>query len=53
MCLRVCLNGDGTGRGTHISLFLVLMSSESDALLPWPFRHNVTITLIGKSLYTL
>ena len=52
MCVRVYLHGDGTGKGTHISLFFVLMSGEHDALLQWPFRRNVTVTLIGDSLCT-
>lgn len=35
------LNGDGTGKGTHLSLFFVVMKGDYDALLPWPFRHKV------------
>lgn len=41
VCLRVYLNGDGTGKGTHVSLFFVVMKGDYDALLPWPFRHKV------------
>ncbi|KPP59520.1 hypothetical protein Z043_122550, partial [Scleropages formosus] len=33
MCLRIYLNGDGTGRGTHLSLFFVVMRGPSDGLL--------------------
>ncbi|XP_041575561.2 TNF receptor-associated factor 1 isoform X2 [Taeniopygia guttata] len=40
VCLRVYLNGDGTGKGTHMSLFFVVMKGDYDALLPWPFRHK-------------
>lgn len=35
------LNGDGAGKGTHMSLFFVVMKGDYDALLPWPFRHKV------------
>lgn len=49
MCARVYLNGDGMGKGTHMSLFFVIMRSEYDALLPWPFRQRVTICLIDQS----
>ena len=28
LCLRVYLYGDGSGKGTHLSLFIVLMNSE-------------------------
>lgn len=41
MCLRVYLNGDGTGRGTHLSLFFVVMKGPHDALLRWPFNQKV------------
>lgn len=46
-CSRLYLNGDGMGRGTHVSLFFVLMKSEYDALLTWPFRERVTFRLIN------
>lgn len=42
MCLRIYLNGDGTGRGTHLSLFFVVMRGHSDALLKWPFNQKVS-----------
>lgn len=41
LCLRLYLNGDGTGKKTHLSLFIVIMKGEYDALLPWPFRNKV------------
>ncbi|MEQ2197223.1 hypothetical protein XENOCAPTIV_025934, partial [Xenoophorus captivus] len=41
MCARVYLNGDGMGKGTHLSLFFVVMKGEYDALLPWPFKQKV------------
>uniref|UniRef100_A0A3P8W1A0 TNF receptor-associated factor n=1 Tax=Cynoglossus semilaevis TaxID=244447 RepID=A0A3P8W1A0_CYNSE len=34
MCLWIYLNGDGTGQGTHLSLFFV-----------WPFNQKVTLLL--------
>ena len=48
MCARVYLNGDGTGKGTHLSLFFVVMKGSFDALLPWPFRQKVTFGLINQ-----
>ena len=48
MCLRVYLNGDGMGKGTHISLFFVVMQGEYDALLRWPFRQKVTLFLLDQ-----
>ncbi|EOA97046.1 TNF receptor-associated factor 2, partial [Anas platyrhynchos] len=49
VCLRIYLNGDGTGKGTHVSLFFVVMKGDYDALLPWPFRHKVTFMLLDQN----
>jgi len=48
MCIRCYLNGDGSGKGTHISVFFVVMKSEHDDLLPWPFKQKVTISLLNQ-----
>ncbi|XP_048181340.1 TNF receptor-associated factor 2 isoform X3 [Corvus hawaiiensis] len=49
MCLRLYLNGDGTGRGTHLSLFFVVMKGPNDALLRWPFNQKVTLMLLDQN----
>ena len=43
MCARLYLNGDGMGKGTHVSLFFVIMRGPCDALLKWPFRQKVCV----------
>ncbi|KAK3106859.1 hypothetical protein FSP39_001536 [Pinctada imbricata] len=48
MCARVYLNGDGMGKGTHMSLFFVILKGEYDALLPWPFKQKVTLMLLDQ-----
>lgn len=48
MCARIYLNGDGMGRGTHISVFFVVMRSQYDAILRWPFRQKVTFMLMDQ-----
>lgn len=48
MCARIYLNGDGMGRGTHISVFFVVMRGMYDALLRWPFRQKVTFMLVDQ-----
>ena len=48
MCVRIYLNGDGMGRGTHISVFFTVMRGRFDALLRWPFRQKVTIMLLDQ-----
>ncbi len=45
LCLRLYMDGDGSGKGSHLSFFLTLMRGEYDALLPWPFRRTVTLML--------
>ena len=49
MCARIYLNGDGMGKGTHISVFFVVMRGEHDALLRWPFRQKVTFMLLDQN----
>lgn len=49
MAVKAYLNGDGDGRGTHLSLYVVLMPGEFDALLPWPFRQTVTLSVLDQS----
>ncbi|XP_069491260.1 TNF receptor-associated factor 1-like [Ambystoma mexicanum] len=49
LCLKVFLNGDGAGFGTHLSLFLVLMKGEYDFQLVWPFMHKVVFLLLDQS----
>ncbi|CAF4886867.1 unnamed protein product [Rotaria sp. Silwood1] len=49
MCLRLYLNGDSDARNTHISLFLVIMQNDYDAILHWPFSYEVLFHLIDQS----
>ena len=48
MCIRAYLNGDGIGKGTHLSLFFVIMRSDYDPFLEWPFKHSVTLSLMNQ-----
>jgi len=48
LCARIYLNGDGMGKGTHISLFFAVMRGEYDAILRWPFRQKVTFMLLDQ-----
>jgi len=49
MCAQVYLNGDGFGKGTHLSFFFVIMRGPYDTLLVWPFKQKVTLTLINQA----
>ena len=48
-CARLYLNGDGIGRGTHVSLFFVMMKSEYDTRLTWPFVQSVQFRLVNQT----
>jgi hypothetical protein len=42
------LDGDGNARGTHISLFIVLMRGDYDAILKFPFDFKVIFCLYDQ-----
>jgi len=48
MCMRAYLNGDGIGKGSHVSLFWVLMRGDFDDLLQWPLDSRVTIKILDQ-----
>ena len=48
LCLRLYMDGDGIGKGTHVSFFLTLLQGEYDALLNWPFKQAVTLMLLDQ-----
>lgn len=48
MCLKACLGGEKEGNGTHLSLYVVMMKGEYDALLSWPFDRTVTIEVLDQ-----
>lgn len=49
LCIRVHLNGDGAGKNTHMSLFIVIKKSPYDSCNKWPFSASVTFTLLNQS----
>ena len=48
MSLRVTANGQGSGKGTHITVGVYLMKGEFDDQLEWPFRGDITIQLLNQ-----
>lgn len=48
LCIRLYLNGDGNARGTHMSVFLVILQGEFDCLLQWSFSYQVTFCLFDQ-----
>ena len=45
VCIRVDANGDGD---TRVSVYVYLMKGKNDNNLPWPFRGDITITLLNQ-----
>ncbi len=48
MCMRVDANGNGAGKGTHVSVFACLMKGDNDDSLSWPFTGRVTFELLNQ-----
>ncbi|XP_028395412.1 TNF receptor-associated factor 2-like, partial [Dendronephthya gigantea] len=48
MCAKIYMNGDGFGKGSHLSLFFVVMKGDYDALQTWPFQKKITMMLLDQ-----
>ncbi|XP_078350416.1 TNF receptor-associated factor 4-like isoform X1 [Oculina patagonica] len=48
MKVEIYPNGQSSGKNTHLSVFIYVMKGEYDAILPWPFKKKVKITLIDQ-----
>ena len=48
VCLSVYANGEGKGKGTHVSVFARLMKGEFDDHLKWPFQDHVTVAMLNQ-----
>ncbi|XP_020612122.1 TNF receptor-associated factor 1-like isoform X1 [Orbicella faveolata] len=46
--LSIVPNGDGRGKNTHLSVFIIVMKGEYDTILTWPFKKEVKFTLIDQ-----
>ena len=44
----ICPNGIGDAKNTHLSVFIIIMKGEYDAILPWHFNKKVKFTLIDQ-----
>ena len=48
MCSRVNPNGDDSGKGTHISVFVCLMKGDNDDNLKFPFKGQIVVSLLNQ-----
>ena len=46
--LKAYLNGRDRGKGTHLSLYVIIMKGEFDGLQEWPFKHKITFYLLDQ-----
>ena len=50
--LRVDANGNGSDKGTQISIFVQLLPGENDDQLKWSLQGEITIQLMGQTYGT-
>jgi TNF receptor-associated factor 4 len=48
MTVSVDVNGDGNGKGTHVSVFARILEGKYDAGLKWPFIGDVKVVLLNQ-----
>jgi len=48
-CLRTHLNGNDSKTKSHVSLYFVLMKSDYDNLLSWPFEKQIHVALKNQN----
>ena len=49
MRAELCLNGNGSGHHTHMSLFFQLMRGLNDPILKFPFKYRVVFCLYDQT----
>ena len=48
MCLEVYANGEGDGKGSHLSVFLTILHGPHDDQLDWPLKGTFIIQLLNQ-----
>lgn len=51
MGVRLFLNGEGSARRTHMSIFFILMRGPHDAILEFPFTYKITFCLFDLATH--
>jgi TNF receptor-associated factor 4 len=49
MCLGIDANGWGSGKGTHVSVAVYMMTGEFDSHLKWSFTGEITVGLVNQT----
>ena len=50
LCTHLYLSGNGTGLGTHVSMFLSVMKGEFDRILLFPLKCRTSFSLLDLEL---
>lgn len=48
MAIEISANGEGTGKNSHVSVYIRIMRGEYDDQLQWPLKASVTMQLISQ-----
>ena len=51
ICIRVDANGEGSGAGTHVSVFINFVKGDFDHCLKWPFRGAISVRVLDQCEY--
>ena len=43
------LRGNGSGEGSHLSVYIKILPGEYDCILKWPFKQTVSFTLLDQN----
>ena len=46
--VRIYLNGIKSGKNTHLSVYIIVMKGEYDAILSWPFKKKLIFSIIDQ-----
>ena len=46
--VKISPNGQVSGKNTHLSVYIIVMKGEYDAILSWPFKKRVKFTVIDQ-----
>ena len=49
LCMRINLNGVGSGMGRHVALFVHMMQGNYDTILEWPFSGRIVLSIMDQS----
>ena len=49
LCLEIYAGGHGSGKHSHLSVYVRMMKGESDGHLKWPFIGEITVQLVNQN----